>query len=112
VSNREEGLVTEEDAKEKWCPFARVIERDCDGSTRARNRVVHLDAAGNVLKEITDTLAGTRCIGSACMAWRWEKSEAKAVEGYQTPDGQSITTRWARIDPVDGAGFCGLAGKP
>ena len=49
--------LTEEEAREKWCPFAREydIERGIAGL-----------AGVNRPTEI-----GARCIASQCMAWRW-----------------------------------------
>ena len=69
--------MTEEEAKQKWCPFARDAESNAAGYTT------------------TNTTA--KCIGSACMAWRWEE------ETYD----EKPTGRLSRIH-----GFCGLAGKP
>ena len=63
--------MSEDEAKEKWCPFSRVwsyeggsFNRDLDGSEAVAN-----------------------CIGSRCMAWRWEDNRRER-------------------------GFCGMAGKP
>jgi hypothetical protein len=50
--------MTEEEATEKWCPFARVFRGGGDGSA-AINR--HRNG---------DLPAGTNCIGHRCMAWR------------------------------------------
>jgi len=67
--------MTEEDAKTKWCPFVRFhVEGKAPTFTATPNR----------------DQRGTRCIGSACMAWRWEYD-----------DGQD-----------SGQGYCGLAGAP
>ena len=82
--------MTEDEAKKKWCPFARVTEKWPDGVTCARNRVVTID--GNSESELSSVehasdLVGTKCLGSQCMAWR--KEEGLNIEGY-----------------------CGLAGKP
>lgn len=52
---------------------------------------------------------GTRCIASACMAWRRE------ADMWLRPDGTAYATT---IEPANGrgrwvgSGFCGLAGKP
>jgi hypothetical protein len=77
--------MTEEEAKTKWCPFARVQIDEDDGSG-APNRFVE-DKDG---KPDSD-MRHNSCIGSACMAWRW------------IPEGVGI-----KVDH----GFCGLAGKP
>lgn len=83
-----DGAMTEDEAKTKWCPFARVDSgfagagvcnrypmRDPEGCDTSRERVM-----------VNDTV---RCIASSCMAWRWD------VPSY----------------PGNG-GSCGLAGKP
>lgn len=53
--------MTEDEAKTKWCPHARVW----NGEGTAYNR---------------DFNHGESCFGSACMMWRWN-SIAK-IEGY------------------------------
>lgn len=55
--------VTEEEAKTKWCPFARVPV-DAAGYA-AGNR---FDTKSSTATEYNDL---SRCIGSACMAWQW-----------------------------------------
>lgn len=64
--------MTEEEAKTKWCPFA----RDVDGAPT------------------------TNCIGSACMAWRWDHDIYR--ESPYVP----------RYVPSETEGHCGLAEKP
>jgi hypothetical protein len=81
--------LTEDEAKTKWCPFARVhvCGNDRAQDIQPHNRVVfqkHEDASHNP--------PDARCIGSACMAWRGLKADDAG--GYV------------------GRGFCGLAGKP
>jgi hypothetical protein len=69
--------MTEEEAMECWCPFARVQQWSVDTEptvTAAANR----DDEGSGLLQAL-------CLGSGCMAWRWD----------------SKTT-----------GYCGLAGRP
>lgn len=49
-------LVTEEEAKEKWCPMARTAGYNC-----SRNR------------EYTGSTPSVMCcIGSNCMMWEWD----------------------------------------
>lgn len=67
--------MTEEESRKKWCPFARV-----SGTNSSYNR-------GAILGEDTGQ---AQCVGSACMAWRWNY----------------IVTE----EPTEG--YCGLAGKP
>jgi hypothetical protein len=46
-----------------------------------------------------------KCIGSACMAWRWEEGTTPCTDGtriFGDPEGKAR--------PAEG--FCGLAGRP
>ncbi len=52
-------IVTEKQAKGKWCPFARVIHGAGDVPVPA-NRFSNGQRS-----------AASQCIGSACMVWRW-----------------------------------------
>jgi hypothetical protein len=77
--------MTEDEAKKKWCPCARTVEKWNDGTSSPRNRV----AIGESTTEVHN-LVGTKCIASACMAWRWSMSANSPELG----------------------GGCGLAGAP
>ena len=61
---------TEEEAKTKWCPFARNVESGIAGNSAARNRVTLIDDEPPT--KLAAELIGVNCIGSACMAWRWK----------------------------------------
>lgn len=92
--------MTEDEAKSRWCPFARVVDtaRGADGE-------------------------GARCIGSACMAWR-AGPEALAVLNIieNVQDGRSgrLVAAGYELDehglywrkPLPPGGYCGLAGRP
>lgn len=94
--------MTEDEAKTKWCPFAR--------SAPSRGAVIYnRDGAGNPY---------VLCIGSACMAWRplhdmatetTRSSQRPAGEGWMPGSGYDD---WTRTTRVDLGGFCGLAGRP
>ncbi len=73
-------MITESEAKEKWCPFARVG--------------VHAGSGGAAVNRypVPEVQKDANCIGSACMAWRW-----------RTPVPPGIT-------PEEKQGGCGLAG--
>lgn len=76
--------MTEDEARTKWCPFARVpheaLDREpvysSDNVERFTKRAVTVNRS-----ESGTVKVGALCIASACMAWRWP-------------------------------GFCGLAGAP
>jgi hypothetical protein len=64
--------MTEEEAKTKWCPFARVL----DGSAAA---------VAAVNRDADDSEDWPTCIGSACMAWRKYRCgqiEGERIDGY------------------------------
>jgi hypothetical protein len=75
-------VLTEEDARWRWCPFARV--------TDAGDHVVNRDGT---LGKLGKPEAGTYCVASDCMAWRWEINEV----GRRSSGNR---------------GYCGLAGAP
>lgn len=53
-------ILTEREAMDRWCPFARAWDSNDEGLAAA---AVNRDSAGR--------FTGTaNCIGSACMAWR------------------------------------------
>lgn len=96
-------LLTEEEARKKWCPFA--------GEGR-----LMLGPSGD-----------PRCIASECMAWRWkhkkvERERTDRVADQIMNDEALKTGRHVRRVPhgcgngydlliIDGVGYCGLAGE-
>jgi hypothetical protein len=87
--------MTEEEAKTKWCPFARTRMVDSEDSPSG-NRT-----------DMGDPDLGAFCIGSACMAWRWANgSDIHELERTH-PD---IPT--GQLKGFRDTGYCGLAGKP
>ncbi len=85
-------LHTEEEAKELWCPFARVVEFTEDTISAPYNRAW----AGDGHPTRTHEPLQCRCIGDRCMAWRWEEHDL----GPGKPRA------------VGPKGCCGLAGNP
>jgi hypothetical protein len=89
--------MTEDEAKTRWCPFARTLDWTvaCGGDepellAAAVNRGPH------------GPQPEALCIGSACMAWRW------ALEYYRDPGATDPT----KYRPSAADGYCGLAGVP
>ena len=64
--------MTEDEAKAKWCPQ------------------VHLRSLFDATARIDQAEPAAKCIGSACMAWRWLPIDVNAPR----------------------SGYCGLVGKP
>jgi hypothetical protein len=108
--------MTEDEAKTKWCPFARIDPQQ-PGSWGNRP-ASHM---------------GVHCIASACMAWRWgtpdwetywtdnEFPGGNALQRVR-PDGtgwevvsktayETHRTEWRRRVRGEN-GYCGLAGQP
>jgi len=82
--------MTEEEAKTKWCPYARL------GSSTSG-----LGGFNRFISPAREAdFDGTRCVGSACMAFRWDFKTAARKSDFP---GSASTS--------DG-GFCGLASRP
>ena len=101
--------MTEEEAKTKWCPFARIVwaqrKETGDGKwvtngTVAFNRA-QIEFSGEV------HLKGF-CIASACMAWRWGYHRDRT--NGQPVDGLLDIARGESDADVVAVGYCGLAG--
>jgi hypothetical protein len=60
--------MTEEEARKKWCPMARVEEH----SVVASNRERLFYQGDNKGWSSPAGLPACRCIASSCMAWRWD----------------------------------------
>ncbi len=88
--------MTEDEAKEKWCPFSRAaLGEDFD------DKGIQLVAANRSLDYLMPH--SCRCIGSDCMAWR---QTVKTVGGEpETIDGATVIPRKSVV-----FGYCGLAG--
>jgi hypothetical protein len=61
-------IVTAEEAKTKWCPFARVRPAMTDAG------------AVNRLDRGDDPSAWPHCIADSCMAWRWVNQPANEAK--------------------------------
>lgn len=125
-------IVTETEAKERWCPHARVpLYAACatgEESPAAANRA----APGSSESVRAGAAEQCRCLGSGCMAWRWiappvprmqtrhySQAELVALREARTPGGyvevrQTDLPRVAEAlrHEADGLGYCGLSGAP
>lgn len=105
--------IADADANEAWCPFSRM------------------DASAGVYNRLDSGLAphNCRCLGSACMAWRWQPlladdAYADAVRKAAEEIGDKTDSRAKAAKHVNAnraqyglptqpfRGYCGLAGKP
>ncbi len=66
-------LHTEDEARGKWCPMARVAVMSDNPERGAHNRLI----------DDEKKLEGrAHCIASDCMAWRWHNANAEEEIGY------------------------------
>ena len=88
--------MTESEAKTKWCPMVRATY--FDQAVGTWTGAANAQSTGKT----GDVQYGGKCIGSACMMWRWNNEWIEAVR--TRPD-------WfKRGEKTDG--FCGIAGEP
>ena len=94
-------MLTEEEARKCWCPFARF-------SYPAETYRPRPDLGEGMAECLSAAAIGNRphdtncsCIASECMAWRW--SYIEFPEGSETDRNYKGSLS---------KGFCGLAGKP
>ena len=83
--------VTEDEAKTKWCPFARVVAGNRGNGGVLTDILPASNRTRAVNEGATYITDAAMCIGSACMAWR--------KSGLEQRDGEFVDT-----------GYCGLAG--
>jgi hypothetical protein len=86
-------MYTEADAKTKWCPFARALVSISPLSDPTRHTAIASANRGNNAE-----LLGW-CVGSACMAWRWN-------DGLDLIDSMVAERNGSR------RGYCGASGNP
>jgi len=97
--------MTEDEAKQKWCPHARL-----QTSWSSPRGGVALAGTNRWEK------GSAKCIASECMAWRWVCGE----DGWShvTPTGEKFCAstmealKKAEAQGYIPLGYCGLAGKP
>lgn len=105
-------ILTVEEAKNQWCPFARVLNLALVDDARqnsatnpddaavvsegAPHNRLHLEGDG----KLDNHAEGTHCLASACMAWQWHEPTAEDLD----------MCRPGERPPV--RGYCGLAGRP
>lgn len=102
-------MMTEEEAKTKWCPHVRVSGAgSIDGTEWLTNRE----------DDGPDDLQFMNCVGSACMAWRWARvanpdfKERAIQQRWPEPPDTRKPHEKERFVTSETEGFCGLAGSP
>ena len=88
--------MTEDEAKNRWCPAARVISPITMPEGQmvwvVGNRVSMPEHIGTVSSGEPSNPPPSRCIGGDCMAWRWVPTGARLSRPFRD-------------------GYCGLAGE-
>lgn len=106
--------MTEDDAKTKWCPFVRSGMTDVNGSPV--NRWAANPTDSGVADYYGDDkelrIRWNKCIGSACMAWRYTNKSAmhdrKRWIDTQDKTADEAYAEYLTDFPLEGR--CGLAG--
>ena len=80
-------VMTEEEARGKWCPSARVVGGVIHTVGDYQYRVSGSDSSFNriAFPAATTTPPGSNCLGSACAAWEWfdgPEVDAATRRGY------------------------------
>ena len=90
-------MLTEDEARGKWCPFARVRTWTAENGGGVPTN------AASANRHSAGLMPGSICVASACMAWRW-LLEPDRQPGEVPRVGGVVLTKRVR-------GFCGLAGR-
>lgn len=91
--------MTEEEARKKWCPFART------GAFTDQDQMMAVTVNRDPRDEVMD---GCRCIASECMAWRWHGYAGEEI----ALDRDHPFRKFPRDEHDQRYGYCGLAGRP
>lgn len=91
-------MLTEKEAREKWCPFALVPTQIAKFGNAVNERTTYeFHPSASNRHPGPEPREGCQCIASDCMAWRWRRRYADDKKD-------------AEISHC--TGYCGLGGKP
>ena len=97
-------MLTEEQARTKWCPFARTIAQHHTGYGTVNRYMTSEGRGGGPFQDCL-------CIASDCMWWRWSSSDLIYLEtGEPVLEGQVYKTD--EVELRGALGYCGIAGAP
>lgn len=106
-------ILTEAEARGKWCPESRVLEWTQDHSRQDLKSTLASAAINRRGGSLGTEYRASACVGSGCMFWRWHD--------HVTDDGTLCTplpTAHLARSPdkerplTERRGYCGKAGKP
>ena len=109
--------MTEDEATNRWCPFARSRLIEWRKASDETSNQIYCGPRGH---EAPTTL----CLGSACMAWRWhpakqtaaylaavqERMQKQAKPNFNTATQEVYAERANEFARTEG--YCGIAGVP
>ena len=81
--------MTEDEARTKWCPFARVVERQNDQSY---NRCVIVQQYGGA--EALPIPIGAKCVASECACWVVDAGATVPPGEHSTAQGHCGLINW------------------
>jgi hypothetical protein len=104
--------MTEDEAKTKWCPFARMkVASHADEGVPAVNEPQTTFNRIAINSQSAPFIADqARCIGSACMAWR--RQTVMVDRATNEPAIPGVTAIGQLEERYSAHGYCGLAGAP
>lgn len=88
-------MMTEDEAKTKWCPFTRY---GGDSASTCNRYIMMVEPLR------PEVAAWNACIGRGCMAWRWSTNFNQLQCEFPDKSGDDLF--------AIASGYCGLAGKP
>lgn len=94
---------TEADARELWCPFARLSYKT-GTFNRFQSKLRRI--FGLKKAEPIDAIADN-CLASSCAAWRWGERYQDTRDGSDAVPGKGYEP-----GVLEEQGYCGLAGRP
>jgi len=93
-------MMTEDEAKTKWCPMARNLGTLLQAAKPGDKDYVVACGSQNRGYAMGGPLYNSLCIGSACMAWRWAREPDPA-------DDHPFIEKFVSV-----RGYCGAFGRP
>lgn len=106
--------MTEDEARQKWCPMARTVFGYDGGTTQPFNRFIGPPDDVEVMKVITAIRdgGGAKCIASGCACWVWDEQLFNPKTGrFLEPGDQYLSTDGVYSKYRETDGHCGLIHK-
>lgn len=97
-------LLTEEQAKEKWCPYKYRMSYGAPAN----------EDPECFAEYVTEQTAAHPCIASACMAWRWTPKRSLVFGDWRDENDelQGEAREQTNYEGDEPRGYCGAFGRP